>query len=578
MELRIVAKTGHPDFLDLPWHLPLEEWQSDRLLEVPRGLSRHVVRFVGYDDVVYAIKELPEHLAEREYRLLPQLTGESIPVVDAVGVVSRGPQRRHHGGSPESNALLITRHLRFSQPYRTLFSSRGMPELQNQLIDALAELLVRLHLGGFFWGDCSLSNALFRRDAGALAAYLVDAETGELHKRLSDGQRQHDLTIAEENVAGELMDLEGARGDFPYLDPVETANKLRRRYESLWCELTREEVFASDERYRIDARLRRLNELGFDVAEVQLLSSEEGVRLELKPHVVEPGHHSRRLKLLAGIDAQENQARRLLNDMASLRAHLERTEKRKVSEVIAGRRWLAEVFIPTIGAIPPQLRMRIEAAEAFHEILEHRWFLSEAAGRDIGLSSAVGAYVDSVLEPRAAKGEDPMTPDPLYKAADVSSVDAVVSPVDAGLQTRKRIALVAHDNKKRELRDWATFNQGTLAQHEVYATGTTAKVLQQDLGLNVTRLQSGPLGGDQQIGAKISQGEIDCLVFFWDPLEAQPHDPDVKALLRMAVVWNIPTACDLSTADFMISSPLMSGPYEHIAPDHEAYLNRDVAG
>ncbi|CAN5247206.1 hypothetical protein BH20ACT22_BH20ACT22_04260 [soil metagenome] len=215
MELRIVAKTGHPDFLDLPWHLPLEEWQSDRLVEVPPGISRHVVRFVGYDDVVYAIKELPEHLAEREYRLLPQLANESIPVVEAVGVIARGSQRPHRRGAPETNALLITRHLRFSRPYRTLFSSRGMPELQNQLIDALAQLLVRLHLGGFFWGDCSLSNALFRRDAGALAAYLVDAETGELHPRLSNGQRQHDRTIAEVNVGGELMDLEGRGAIFP---------------------------------------------------------------------------------------------------------------------------------------------------------------------------------------------------------------------------------------------------------------------------------------------------------------------------------------------------------------------------
>ena len=460
------------------------------------------------------IKELPEHLAEREYRLLPQLASESIPVVETVGVVARGSQRPHRRGAPETNALLITRHLRFSRPYRTLFSSRGMPELQNQLIDALAELLVRLHLGGFFWGDCSLSNALFRRDAGALAAYLVDAETGELHPRLSNGQRQHDLTIAEVNVGGELMDLEGARGDFPYLEPAETASKLRRRYESLWCELTRDEVFGPDERYRVDARLRRLNELGFDVAEVQLLSSEEGVRLEVNPQVVEPGHHSRRLKTLAGIDAQENQARRLLNDMASFRAHLERSEERKVSEMIAGRRWLAEVFDPVIATIPPELRMRIEGAEAFHEILEHRWFLSEAAGRDIGLRSAVAAYVDGVLEPRAAKGEDPMAPGPLYRAKGVPSDEASVGAGDGMLQRRKRIALVAHDNKKKELREWATFNQGTLAHHDVYATGTTAKLLEQDLGLKVTRLKSGPLGGDQQIGAKISQGEIDCLVFF----------------------------------------------------------------
>jgi methylglyoxal synthase len=145
------------------------------------------------------------------------------------------------------------------------------------------------------------------------------------------------------------------------------------------------------------------------------------------------------------------------------------------------------------------------------------------------------------------------------------------------LTKRKKIALVAHDNKKAELRDWARFNRGTLAEHDVSATGTTGQVLEKDLGFPVTKLQSGPLGGDQQIGAKISQREIDFLVFFWDPLEAQPHDPDVKALLRMAVVWNIPVACNRSSADFMISSPLMSGEYEHLTPDYDAYLTREVA-
>jgi methylglyoxal synthase len=142
---------------------------------------------------------------------------------------------------------------------------------------------------------------------------------------------------------------------------------------------------------------------------------------------------------------------------------------------------------------------------------------------------------------------------------------------------KKKIALVAHDNMKKELRDWAKFNKDTLAQHEVYATGSTSKVLERELGFKITSLQSGPLGGDQQIGARISEGEIDFLVFFWDPLETQPHDPDVKALLRMAVVWNIPAACNRSSADFMISSPLMEDEYEHLTPNYEAYLDRELA-
>ncbi len=144
------------------------------------------------------------------------------------------------------------------------------------------------------------------------------------------------------------------------------------------------------------------------------------------------------------------------------------------------------------------------------------------------------------------------------------------------LPPAKKIALIAHDHRKRDLIEWARFNQGTLSKHHLFATGTTGKVLEEELGLPVRKLQSGPIGGDQQIGAMIVEGEIDFLIFFWDPLEAQPHDPDVKALLRLAVVWNIPAACNRSTADYLISSPLMDADYERLIPDYTSYLNRPV--
>jgi len=142
----------------------------------------------------------------------------------------------------------------------------------------------------------------------------------------------------------------------------------------------------------------------------------------------------------------------------------------------------------------------------------------------------------------------------------------------------KKIALVAHDNKKRDLIEWAKFNRDLLAHHNVYATGTTGAVLEKELKFPIKRLESGPLGGDQQIGSKIVEGEIDFLIFFWDPLEPQPHDPDVKALLRMAVVWNIPIACDRSSADFIISSPLMDSTYQRIVPDYSEYRKRPIPG
>jgi Lipopolysaccharide kinase (Kdo/WaaP) family len=174
----LVADKNMPDFLDLPWAIPLAEWDSTRLVDVVRGISRHVVRFVHYDGAIFALKEINPRLARKEYRLLRDLAEHAVPVVEAVGVVSDRPDGL--------DAILVTRHLDFSLPYRTLFSGHGVPNLRERLLDALAELLVRLHVAGFFWGDCSLSNALFRRDAGALSAYLVDAETGEMHPTLCD--------------------------------------------------------------------------------------------------------------------------------------------------------------------------------------------------------------------------------------------------------------------------------------------------------------------------------------------------------------------------------------------------------
>jgi hypothetical protein len=396
--MRIVARPGHPDFLDLPWEQPLEAWEDERLVEVARGVHRHVVRFVDYGGALYALKELPPRLAQREYGMLRKMAEQGLPVVEVVGVVNR-----QAAGLED---VLITRYLDYSLPYRVLFTHRRGPaerrdddvrDLSSRLLDGLAMLLVRLHLEGFFWGDCSLSNTLFRRDAGALAAYVVDAETGEWHPRLTDGQREAELQVTELNVAGGLMDLQAQLDLPPDPDPVETAEDLRRRYERLWEELTTEEVIGQGERYRIQARMERLNELGFDVDEVELVATDDGDRLVLKTSVSEQGHHRRRLSTLTGLDAQENQARSLLNDMANFRAHLERESGRSVPDSVVSYRWLTEVFEPTVEAIPEDQRTKLESVEVFHEVIQHKWFLSEAAGRDVGVPEAVQSYVDTVL-------------------------------------------------------------------------------------------------------------------------------------------------------------------------------------
>ena len=389
---------GPAGFLDLPWETPLEEWPSELLVQATRGLGRHVVRFVDRGGTLFALKELQAPLAEREYRLLRRLVAEGVPAVEGIGVV----RERERDGEPLAD-VVMTRYLEFSLPLRVLIARRPLPELLDRLLDAFAELLVRLHLAGFFWGDCSLSNTLFRRDAGALAAALVDAETCEHHARLTDGQRAYDLQIAEENIFGELLDLEaqadGAGDAAP--DPADIVADIRARYELLWSDLTAEEFFAPHERHRLEERLRRLNELGFDAEEVEIVSDEHGYRLHLEPGVVEPGHHRRRLARLTGLVAQENQARRLLADIASFRRALEERGQRFVSEAAAAGRWLAEVFEPTVASIPAELHGTRDAAEVFHELLEHRWHLSEQAGEEVGLDEAVRSYVETVLSGEA---------------------------------------------------------------------------------------------------------------------------------------------------------------------------------
>ena len=381
--------------LTLPWSEPLADWRDERLVKIrQRGIYRHVVRFVSDDGTLYALKELSERLARREYRLLRALAELGIPAVEVIGVaVDRdGP------GQGGLDAVLVTKFLSYATTYRAVFSNPRGLQPTDGLLDALVGLLVRLHLSGFFWGDCSLSNTLFRHDAGTLEAYLVDAETSEHHPELTDGQRQYDLELAVERVSGEVLDLQ-VGGLLPAdADPLEIAERLRKRYESLWAELTREEILRPDEqRYKIAERLARLNELGFDADEVELVSTGEGNKLRLKTRVAETGHYARKLFLRTGIGAGENQARRLLNDMAAFRGWLEQKQGRPVSEVVAANRWLEEVYNPVIGAIPEDLRDRLPPAEVFSEVLEHRRYMSEAAGRDVDTTAATRDYLKRVL-------------------------------------------------------------------------------------------------------------------------------------------------------------------------------------
>jgi hypothetical protein len=401
---------GAADLLDLPWDTPLADWTDERLIEIPTaGIHRHVVRFVEASQGTFVLKELPEDLVRREHRLLRELADVSIPAVEVVGAcLEREGQ----------DAILITRYLAYSATYRRLLSTIQAGPQFDALIGGMVELLVRLHLAGYLWGDCSLSNTLFKLDAGDLEAYLVDAETMEHHAYLTDGQRQLDLDLAYERIGGELMDLEAGGLLDEGIDPLETAESVLDRYHSLWGEVNREDIIAKDEqRYLIGERIRRIEELGFDVDEVELLPAEDGSKVRLRTRVADPGRWRRLLMRRTGLDVQDRQARRLLSDIASFRAWLEQESGRPVSEQAAATRWLVECYDPVVSGIPGELRGKRDEPEVFHEVLEHRWRLSERAGRDVGTSEAARSYFHEVL-PELPTGTIPRVTAPLLGTED----------------------------------------------------------------------------------------------------------------------------------------------------------------
>lgn len=392
--INIKSMSVDPALLDLPWNIPLEQWPPEVLAALPRGISRHIVRFVNLNSNVIAVKEISSFVADREYEMLRDLLRLGAPCVRPIAVITG----RVDANGEELNSVLITEHLSYSLPYRALFSQYMRPETATRLIDALAVLLVRLHLLGFFWGDVSLSNTLFRRDAGAFAAYLVDAETGELHPEgLTSGKRMYDIELARTNIIGELMDLQAGGLLEEDVDTIGVGDRIVSRYLELWDVLTGEESFSMSERWRVANRIERLNSLGFDVGELSMTTDLDGTHLSIQPKVVDAGHYHRQIMRLTGLDVQEGQGRRMLNDLEAYRSLWNRKDE---PLEIAAHAWLADVFEPTIAAVPAEMRRKLEPAEIFHEVLEHRWYMSEAAGYDVSMQDAVADYVANVLANR----------------------------------------------------------------------------------------------------------------------------------------------------------------------------------
>lgn len=389
----ISLRSEQPDFLDLPWSLPLSQWagRSPRLEEVARGLSRHPVVFANYGGVLFALKELPPDLAKKEFQLLSQMEKARLPVVSPVGHVRTETLQG-------TSSVLITRFLERSLPYRSLFMSSSLERYRDHLLDAISGLLVQLHLAGTFWGDCSLSNTLFRRDAGALQSYLVDAETAEIYpERLSPALRYQDLETMEENVDSDLADLQ-VEGLLPqgrlFMD---VGASIRLRYQSLWEEITRREVVGHNEHYRIQERIRALNVLGFSIRELLLEEVENGEQLRFRVSVTDRNFHRDQLASLTGIEAEEMQARLMMNEIHELQATLSAGGDSSTPLSAAAYYWLENVYRPAVEKLEPYLGPQQDLPELYCQVLEHKWYLSERARQDVGHQAAVEDFIQSYL-------------------------------------------------------------------------------------------------------------------------------------------------------------------------------------
>ena len=386
---------------NLPWHTPLEHWPEDETLAAQRGISRHIVRLVRSTpdpaSEIYAVKETVEEFAVREYEALRELSLRGAPAVAQVAIVTN----RYSQNGEELPCAIVTRFLPYSLPYRVILSGQITQHEITNMANALAYLLVRLHLLGFWWGDCSLSNTLFRRDAEGFAAYLVDAETGEFQKKLSDGQREHDLELARFNVAAELEDLKIAGVLFPAMDPIRASESVITRYRKIWKSLSEPQILPAGDRHAVERAMRSLQDIGFAVEEVDIQLAGDKSTVTFIPKLVAPNYHSQRLIELMGLETEELQAKRILASFDRFRSReIEKTPKKEE----AAKRWLDEVFYKVINAVPAAMRGRVENAQLFHEVLEHRWYLGEKAGRDLGLEFATNEYISKVLPERMDSG------------------------------------------------------------------------------------------------------------------------------------------------------------------------------
>ena len=373
----LMVRAGHPDFLDLPWEAPIDSWPDDVTVDLPSGVHRHPVVFVPYRADIYAMKELTVALARHEFEVLRTLENHGARSATPVGWVERPWMPPNDEGA----GVIITRYVEFAFSYRELISSGGFGDRRGQMLDAFALLLVELHLLGCFWGDCSLSNVLYRYDAGAIEAVMIDAETVELHEQLTNGQRDHDLEIMIMNVAGGMADIAAEAGlDLDDAD-LSLGEDIAERSAQLWDELMHDEVIQAEERFKIHDRVSRLNDLGFDVEDYQLVPVADGNRIRMRVTIGGRSFHSNKLRELTRIQASENQARQILTDLQYYEAHT--AADRPSLKAIAAIQWRVGVFEPFLERIR-RASPSSDPIQGYCDFLHHRYLMSVTAGRDIG--------------------------------------------------------------------------------------------------------------------------------------------------------------------------------------------------
>jgi hypothetical protein len=383
----ITIRAGHPDFLDLPWDQSLAMWDVSELVDLPKGISRHTVRFLETAGRIYVIKELPERAARNDYEVLRELEGSAAPAVIPVGIVTDRTTDRHD----EESAALITLYEAFSFSYRELLAGAGFGLNRTRMLDAFAYLLVQLHLTDCFWGDCSLSNVLYRWDADAIKTVMVDAETAAIHAEgISDGRRDEDIAIMVENVAGGMADIAAQAGRSLGEADLAMGEEIAERYHDLWSELRQEEVIPAGERYLIAERIERINALGFDVEEVDLVPVAGGSELRFKLSLGGRTFHRQRLRDRTGVEALENQARQILSDLFYYQARNE--AKSPAGKDVAAVRWRATEFEPTIARLR-QIEGVSDPVQAYCDLLNHRYLMATDQGRDVSTSEALKDWV-----------------------------------------------------------------------------------------------------------------------------------------------------------------------------------------